>query len=493
MDSIVADTSPPDEFVLFGDESDDSVTNDVTFSQSSPSCASDFGDCKNDSAQRKDPIFSDSPVKKETNYSVLPVLWPEQLAPAFFSSMILTTQHLESVGGRRGYFAKTQIKAGTLLIEERNFLKWENDNDDLIGQGHEILLATLRDVLINPNSGLLLDFQCVFRLMKHWFPQSLEDIMPEVRAEGESKYKPGIMSILQELELYGHHKDLTYDCLLRAIFAMQFNGFASGLALHCSIFNHSCEPNCVKFNPTEPSKYSKSDFPFSQVRASREIEEGEQLTISYLHPQHQLRITRQYLLRKQFSFICKCELCTCEIQENELTAQSNGYYSTVEKQKLTEIERMLEDADMVDKAVAELALETALKIKSEALLSFPQDHAIFLRLYSIICRATRILVMQHLHSRKKCEFSIRSNSANAILFLRSSLEMLTLQLRYLGENHIDLATTYHDVSEGIKLILVQCPRTLFIQFKSSWTNFTEASKAEEVYRKEHLRIKALYS
>ena len=77
-----------------------------------------------------------------------------------------------------------------------------------------------------------------------------------------------------------------------------------GLFPTASLLNHSCEPN------TEMFRSSSSHSPTSLFVAARHIEEGEELTISYLHdtsakPVHE---RREYLLYN-YGFRCDCPLC----------------------------------------------------------------------------------------------------------------------------------------------------------------------------------------
>ena len=77
-----------------------------------------------------------------------------------------------------------------------------------------------------------------------------------------------------------------------------------GLFPTASLLNHSCEPNCEMFRSF--SKHS----PTCVFVAARHIEEGEELTISYLpdvgtKPVHE----RKEYLEYNYGFQCECPLC----------------------------------------------------------------------------------------------------------------------------------------------------------------------------------------
>lgn len=77
----------------------------------------------------------------------------------------------------------------------------------------------------------------------------------------------------------------------------------SACYLLCSMFNHSCEPNVEMSWPANNTKV--------QVRALRQIDRGEELTITYIDPNLPVK-TRQNKLQFGYGFRCTCDLCTYE-------------------------------------------------------------------------------------------------------------------------------------------------------------------------------------
>ena len=104
--------------------------------------------------------------------------------------------------------------------------------------------------------------------------------------------------------------------IIRILLAMQHNGFSSGLYTELAIFNHSCDPNVIKFS-TESSKSGASE-----CWTTRPVAAGEELTIHYCAPGEATRATTQAYLKAQHNFECKCTVCESPVEEDASVAQS---------------------------------------------------------------------------------------------------------------------------------------------------------------------------
>ena len=100
--------------------------------------------------------------------------------------------------------------------------------------------------------------------------------------------------------------------LLNLHFAIECNSFgvSNSEQLRCgtavyfpsNMINHSCEPNAfIRFS-------GKKQFLIS----NQDIEEGEEITISYIDHAYPERIYRQRCLRQMYFFECDCVRCTRE-------------------------------------------------------------------------------------------------------------------------------------------------------------------------------------
>lgn len=69
-------------------------------------------------------------------------------------------------------------------------------------------------------------------------------------------------------------------------------------------FNHSCRPNVHHAR--------QSSTAVEVMHATRNIEAGEELCISYLFPPYRVRADRQQRLRQRWGFTCACEVCSLQ-------------------------------------------------------------------------------------------------------------------------------------------------------------------------------------
>eukprot|EP00057_Strongylocentrotus_purpuratus_P016803 XP_011671277.1 PREDICTED: histone-lysine N-methyltransferase SMYD3-like [Strongylocentrotus purpuratus] len=79
-------------------------------------------------------------------------------------------------------------------------------------------------------------------------------------------------------------------------------GIADGIYLRASMLNHSCDPNCVVV----------FDGRKLQLRAIKDVREGEECTISYVDVSEPAK-ERQAELKERYHFTCKCVKCIEEI------------------------------------------------------------------------------------------------------------------------------------------------------------------------------------
>ncbi|GMF19105.1 unnamed protein product [Phytophthora fragariaefolia] len=81
---------------------------------------------------------------------------------------------------------------------------------------------------------------------------------------------------------------------------------AVGLFPICGLINHSCQPNCT---------WSNAGDGIMEVRALREIQEGEEITLSYIDIDKE-RAERRKELRETKHFDCHCERCATPLSES---------------------------------------------------------------------------------------------------------------------------------------------------------------------------------
>ncbi|GAB9465678.1 putative set-domain transcriptional regulator protein, zn-binding site [Globisporangium polare] len=391
----------------------------------------------------------------------------DDVKPLSVGSIELVTD-CRGIGGSRGYIAARDLEPGTQVLVEQVYVPWPSDVEQ---SDPSFFIATLESILSR------VDYKDIMTHLSYLHPQQLNELPDELLVAGRAKYG----DLLKQLRLDFQHLVLSEDELMQNVFAMQCNAFDSGVFLYNAMFNHDCNPNCVKFTPesTTPG--------ISEVRVAKKILKGEPLTISYLYPREQSRENRQQNLREQFGFVCVCDLCRRGDSVLPNPPPSSGEDEegdNGDRVEMRDLEKVLGVAEelLKTKANAAQVLQIALESLSDALEIVAHDHIVFIRIHKLVADSCDLLL------QAKPNQDIREY---AILFLRSSYELLELQQAYLNESHMDLARTLNDVSQGIQLLLSYDPNALLEEF-SEWKDFREASFVENKYRQEYRRIKRLY-
>ncbi len=190
---------------------------------------------------------------------------------------------IDNIGGGRGVFACHALPAGTLIILEWPVVTWEEL--DLSVEGDMITLVTR--ILCNPEA---------HSVTKSLHPQNLSDASQQE-----------IESALQFFSDQEQIKELlsmaTIEEISRIYLCVKHNGFGSGLYKDLSMVNHSCDPNSVKFEPRTGSRGA------SEIWTTRDIRNGEEITISYCSPIESLSLPIRTYLFDQHCFECNCKRC----------------------------------------------------------------------------------------------------------------------------------------------------------------------------------------
>lgn len=377
----------------------------------------------------------------------------------------------DGIGGSRGYVATRDLEPGTRVLVEQVFVPWPRDVEQ---SDPAFFIATLESILARE------DYEDILQHLSYLYPQQLSELPTELLAAGRAKYSEQLAQLRRDFQ----HLALTSDALLQSVFAMQCNAFDSGVFLYNAMFNHACNPNCVKFTPDDDATASSSGV--SEVRVAARVRKGEPLTLSYLYPREQSRERRQRNLQDQFGFTCVCDLCKrgdsvlpAPTPAPTLAADASDQVGMEDVEKALAMgEELLKQTPTSASDVLQVALEAL----SDALELVAHDHLVFIRIHKLVADS--------------CDVLLRARPAQdtreyAILFLRSSVELLELQQAYLDASHMDLARTLNDVSQGIQLLLAYDPSALLTEFVE-WKDFRQASFEENKYRQEYRRIKRLY-
>eukprot|EP01041_Mallomonas_annulata_P012864 gene12864-27129_t len=155
-----------------------------------------------------------------------------------------------SAGGGRGLIATRNLPAGTLVLAEMPILVWPD-----IERASPARLRMMTESVLSS----LKAYQATISM----FPQKLEDVSIE-----EITF---LREYLQD-EFNFLIKDRNENEVLRVLLVLQHNAFSSGFYAKFSLINHSCNPNCIKFNP------SKSNGKASEIWTTRYVLQGSDHT-----------------------------------------------------------------------------------------------------------------------------------------------------------------------------------------------------------------------
>uniref|UniRef100_A0A670IDR3 SET and MYND domain containing 3 n=1 Tax=Podarcis muralis TaxID=64176 RepID=A0A670IDR3_PODMU len=144
--------------------------------------------------------------------------------------------------------------------------------------------------------------------------------IPSVKSQGKVATTPNFVSIC-----LGIKTCLAFSIWLRRFHGMRSRGFSSQTSylhletfsfkpllfsfLSMSLLNNSCDPNCVIV----------FEGPRLHLRSIRDIEMGEELTISYIETMMPTP-DRQQHLKRQYCFECDCPMCHSQSKDADMLA-----------------------------------------------------------------------------------------------------------------------------------------------------------------------------
>jgi len=122
--------------------------------------------------------------------------------------------------------------------------------------------------------------------------------------------KSEILSMEARIRLTFGHEAKKVERILKIYNIYESNCFDDGLSIKTSRFNHSCQPNAA---------FVVMEFDQDEIRAISDIKKGEEITISYLDGYDfymRNRRIRQSILFQNWFFVCSCDVCENEDDNN---------------------------------------------------------------------------------------------------------------------------------------------------------------------------------
>jgi hypothetical protein len=391
-----------------------------------------------------DELFgTDEVVCATTSSSACPITTTTAGSPELREEMtikqVAIVQSMSGVGGGRGVFAQTSLTAGILVVLEWPILTW----DDLDVSSASDMITLISRILNNREAHLV---------TQSLHPQNLSDVTAEELAaalEGFSD-EPGLHQLL---------KDTQKEEIIRIYLALKHNGFGSGLYKDLCMVNHSCDPNCIKFEPRAGSRGA------SEIWTTRDIAAGEEITISYCSPIESLTIPMRSYLLDQHSFNCRCIRCLeFEVFKSpstlsEMIEEWDSWIGDSEFE-LQSLKYEVSDIGILDKMADECnRIHSQLKVHQTDI--FPSD-LLRLQAHNRILFGSIALKKLSLFERMASTEKTKSKQGQGVEpaqlvkvgkeLLQCNSEILRLQRKYLGKDHPDIITTITDMMNALDFL-----------------------------------------
>jgi hypothetical protein len=299
-------------------------------------------------------------------------------------------------------------------------------------------------------------------LSQHLHPRNITDVPIEEVRQVEEKFRDIAPSLMTRLIV-----PVERDELLRLYLVLQHNGFQSGLYRHLCMINHSCVPNCIKFEPRAGSRGA------SEVWATRNIAAGEELLISYVSPLETSFPSAQEYLQSQHGFRCLCQRCSecSEAYERSIVDNSSSLAEAddaVDKSlskvvndfegNFEGIEQMLQvamntyrrppDVEVIDESLETLDEIWERVLEMSELLPPQEILRLQLRMQSIQCSLLSSAIELFDGQKKHAEVAHDYGSKLAATAAKWSVNQQSL----FGNNHPDIATSLTDVSNALDFL-----------------------------------------
>ena len=529
-----------DPFGLFGDDDDDDDDDELAASVNAMAMASSLVEAANEkivlphgnvtttTTFAKTPGNDNERQREDlSSLKTLDLAWPDPI----YKGKILLVSSLP-LGGGRGYVASETLPPGNLILIESPMMEWPEEQ-----LGTKLGLVSIKHLLETSNASQLVhDIEDFHPTKEHVdshhhiddttdnenyeqiskMIQTLEleysssseveeDIGTEERhqQQQQQQFQHDVVVLVEIAREKGicsrDGSALTAIDILRLLLALRYNGLESGVYRHVAMLNHDDYPNCTKLFPTDGTSYS-------EVRTTRTVQAGENLTISYLSrvvshasrrkllwEQHRFDIGASHLKGERY----RMELIGNKLPpspldggsvEQSLTDRIESATEELEKMQ-TEIEASIQLSPTVSPEIYEIpkAMEqSVLELYQESKQQLENvDHIVLIPILSL-----------HLEI---CATVIKDNSLSNSMQLGvlarqtlSAYRLLPLQKSLLGADHFDIARTSLDLANAVSELLSRSAKTLYELKLPSMNTFGVWSSFEQRIRKEHIRIKALY-
>jgi hypothetical protein len=355
-------------------------------------------------------------------------------------------RHMAEVGGNRGVFVSTPVGAGCLICSEKPYITW---TPGVEFSDVDSLATTILQIAACPPA-----LECSRVL----YPQTAAECKLDECAEVRRLFETYDAADLAKLAVAAGVSDVE---VVRIALVLQHNGFNSGLYEKQCMFNHSCEPNCIKLIP--PGKHSASE-----IWTTRPVAANEELVICYYSPVESASQTiRQYLqVNHRFSCTCpKCSRIAHDSGEVDNNSASSVPADVAFEQQLAAIEAHKVELERTVKRTD--AVATLRSMYADAATCLQEHETVLSDQYALLARACKVVVAAVLLCINWCEVHNQPiEEDHAVAFVDYSMRVLHYQRQYLGNDYPDVGSTLSDLYEGIQALKQQYPKALSGNFSA---------------------------
>jgi hypothetical protein len=401
-------------------------------------------------------------------------------------------------GGGRGYVALRAIQPGTLLLVEQPVITWPPEQI-----GKELGFVSIKHIFESST--------IIVHELEHFHPTKQ---VVDTNGEGEDSLQvdnmiqylsskhansPELNDLLDLAVQIGlvnsDGSPISRKDIIRILLALRYNGLESGIYLHVAMLNHAEQPNCVKFLPNEDKSYS-------EVRATRLIQPGEALTISYVPPPHIVsHASRRKHLFDQHKFdigpeplLLKMELIGGNLPVSTIDKWDDASITHNIETTVAELRLMYSDSENTPTHLFSEEASEKVKALEQASLELCSQAKEQLK------NDTHLLLIPCLELHLDAASLVQrdptlSPSQRTMLLGRAILtahKLLELQAAYHGADHFALARTNNDLAQATEELLSKSPKHLLELKVEGLGTITAWSAHENKARREYSRIKALY-
>lgn len=372
-------------------------------------------------------------------------------------------------GGGRGVFAKGFIRTGTVVLTEIPRVALA---DDAFSEAHLPMHISCALGILSGSSGppreLLAELGCLHPSDSSQVPRShhaalMEEFSPHFSALAAASAARGC-------DVASHEELFLLLCRLR------FNCFSSGLYITSSLVNHSCNPNCSKFSRTDAA----FSLPVTEFVATRDISEGEEITITYFgtvelsHSSRVQRFAAQHCAPlPPTPFPPPLDVLPAHTNESDVEAL---------ELQLDALAPSIHSASETDD-VSIVARLRSLQAHAASLCG--QGHFVCIRVLRMLVAASVAVVT----NRARADANPASVSA-ALDIVQDGLQLLPLMELYLGSEHCDVATLLLDVSNALDFLFACGDKRVYALV--GMQTYSAASRKQYAMKQRSQRIQQLY-